>query len=335
MLVLIEDLSELAVRYVPVAEEPSPTGFSLKVASELFRGRYDLVHSHGFTSGVCAVLSAVASRTPHLMTSHDVINENQFVGGTGKVKKQVIGQLFNLIDAIQSVSREAQLNLLEHFPALGRRDGKCIVIPNGIEIDRFVSAIPRDLRGEVGEGRDVFLIGFLGRFMAQKGFRYLVDAIELLRARDDLVKQPLVLTFGEGAFIREEKKAVKERDLADSFRFLPFTSNVAGTIKGLDVVVIPSLWEACPLLPMEALVAGVPVIGSDCIGLREVLRGTPAILVPQADATALAQALAQEMEKSSRESFLSFRATAAERFDVRKTTRSILNLYERMTASTS
>ncbi|NLC30785.1 MAG: glycosyltransferase family 4 protein, partial [Candidatus Moranbacteria bacterium] len=292
--ILLDELKELKIRYVSIPAEPTPALFFWKILREPFKGKYALVHSHGFTSGICTALPAVMCRTPHLMTSHDVINFNQFVGWKGHIKKWVMGILFNFINTIHSISHDAQENLLENFPFLSSRKNKLIVIPNGIEVERFSNAEPRDLKGELGVGEDVFLIGFLGRFMAQKGFCYLVDAIDLLQKKENLPKRPLVLTFGEGAFIREEKLAIKKRNLEEYFCFMPFAPDVSGTIKGLDVVAMPSLWEACPLQPMEALICGTPFIGTDCIGLREVLNGTPAFVVPKADPHSLANAIEDE-----------------------------------------
>lgn len=328
--ILLDELKELKIRYVSIPAEPTPALFFWKILRELFKGKYALVHSHGFTSGICTALPAVMCRTPHLMTSHDVINVNQFIGWKGHFKKRVMGILLNFINTIHSVSHDAQENLFENFPFLSRRKNKFIVIPNGIEVERFSNAEPRDLKGELGVGEDVFLIGFLGRFMAQKGFRYLVDAIDLLRMKESLSKPPLVLTFGEGAYIREEKETIKERNLQDYFIFMPFTPDTAGTIKGLDVVVMPSLWEACGLLAMEVLVCGTPLIGSDCIGLREVLNGTPAIVVPKADAHSLANAIEDEIRKSSKEKFLPFIEEACDRYDVRKNSELILNVYKKI-----
>jgi len=57
------------------------------------------------------------------------------------------------------------------------------------------------------------------------------------------------------------------------------------------LLVIPSLWEASPLQPMEAMAAGIPVLGTDCIGLREVLADTPSRMVRAADPAALADGL--------------------------------------------
>lgn len=330
MRVLIDDLSVIDVRYIPVEENPSPASFGLKVAKELMWGGYNLVHSHGFTSGMCTALPARLCRTTHLMTSHDVINENQFIGTKGMLKKQATGRLLDLIDTIHSVSNDAEDNLLLHFPALASRNGRCVVIPNGIEIERFHNSSPRDLRGELGLDEKAFLVGFFGRFMSQKGFRYLVDAIELLRHDPSLPKHPMVLTFGYGGFVREERQAIQERDLEKHFRYMPFEPNVAGAIKGLDVVVIPSLWEACPLLPMEVLSCGTPLIASDCIGLREVVRGTPAKVVPKADAVALAQALAKEIRMGSKVPFEAYRSDAISRYDVNRTYSEMENVYNRM-----
>jgi glycosyltransferase involved in cell wall biosynthesis len=322
MRVLVDDLAGLEVDFVPVEGMPNDgsSGFWKMLhcaAGELIRGGYDLVHSHGFTSGMCMAIPAFVWRTPHLMTSHDVINPSQFEGRKGKLKKMMMGRILSIVDTIQSVSYDAQENLICNLPTLGRRKGKLIVIPNGIEVERFESASPRDLRAELGLGEEVFLIGFLGRFMSQKGFRYLVDAIDLLRQDTNLPKEPLVVSFGDGGFIREEKAAIKERGLERYFRFMPFAPNVAGTMKGLDVVAMPSLWEACGLLAMEAMVAGVPFIGTDCLGLREVLRNTPSKVVPVRDSRALSEALLEEMRSPSDQRARDFVREAVIRFDVK------------------
>jgi glycosyltransferase involved in cell wall biosynthesis len=335
MRVLVDDLAGLGVRFVPVEGMPNDgsSGFwkmFYRAAVELLKGNYDLVHSHGFTSGMCVAIPAFVWRTPHLMTSHDVINASQFAGPKGKLKKRVMGYLLSMIDTIQSVSYDAQENLLSNFPTLGRRKGKLIVIPNGIEVERFEKASPRDLRGELGLGEEVFLIGFLGRFMSQKGFRYLVDAIDILRQDVSLPKQPLVLTFGDGGFIREEKAAIKERGLERYFRFMPFAPNAAGTIKGLDVVAMPSLWEACGLLAMEAMAAGVPLIGTNCVGLREVLRNTPGKPIQPADSKALSEAILEEMKGPSKEIAKRFAGEAALRFDVKRRAEELETILRRL-----
>jgi glycosyltransferase involved in cell wall biosynthesis len=323
----MEELSGQEVHFIPIGNNSTPIRFFFEAVSTILRNRYDLVHSHGFTAAMCAAFPAFLKGTPHIMTAHETLNEKQFRGLKGWLKRFSMSYLFSLINQIHSVSHDAQDNLLEYFPSLPRYSGKLIVIQNGIEVKRFADAVPRNIRGELGLADDVFLIGFLGRFMSPKGFRYLVDAVEKLQAAKNLPKKPLVLTFCEGGFIREEKQAIRVRGLERYFRFMPFTSNVASTIKGLDVVVMPSIREACPLLPMEVLVSGVPFIGSNCIGLREVLKDTPAIVVEKADASDLAEALIREMKSSSKETFANFSEEAAMMFDVTKTSKSLEESY--------
>jgi glycosyltransferase involved in cell wall biosynthesis len=323
-----EDLNEQDIRYVPVKKEQTFLSFSRHVFIEFMHNRYDIVHSHGFTAGMSAAIPARLFATRHIMTSHDVINANQFEGFKGRIDKIILKYLFGLVDKIQSVSHDAQANLLAYFPSLSRKPDKCIVITNGIEVERFIRAKSRDLRGELGLAEDVFLIGFFGRFMSQKGFSFLIDAIELLSNEQNLPKKPLVLTFGDGGFADREKRSIKSRGLDKYFCYLPFTPDVSSTINGLDVVAMPSLWEACGLLAMETLVCGMPLIASDCIGLREVVNGTPAIIAPKADADRLAKAIKREMSLSSKASFKRFQATAVKIFDTRKTSASVKQLYE-------
>jgi glycosyltransferase involved in cell wall biosynthesis len=99
---------------------------------------------------------------------------------------------------------------------------------------------------------------------------------------------------------------------------LDFTPNIAPSLKGLDVVIMPSLWEACGLLAMEAMVAGVPVIGTDCIGLREVLKNTPNNVVPAGNSFALAKAIKHEIRNPSISKAEKFKEVAAKHFDIKK-----------------
>jgi len=80
---------------------------------------------------------------------------------------------------------------------------------------------------------------------------------------------------------------------------------------------MPSLWEACGLLAMEAMVSGVPLVGTNCIGLREVLKETPCRMVPLGDSSALAEAIAIEMENPSKLIAQEFSRVASERFDAK------------------
>lgn len=317
--VLLDDLKSLEVSYIPIKRSCSTSEFAKVVFRTVINGKYDLVHSHGLTAGICSILPSLISRSPHILTVHEALTGKDFEVFKGQLKKCALSLLLPFIEIIHSVSQDAQENLLDYVFSLKMFKRKLVVIPNGVEVERFLHTDRRDLRKELNLPNNTFLIGFLGRFMPEKGFVYLIDALDLLYRKYDLPKQPFVLTFGEeDGFIREGKKYVREKGIEKSVYFMPFAPNIAPTLKGLDIVVMPSLWEACGLLAMEAMVAGVPVIGTDCIGLRETLRDTPSVMVPAKNSAALADALLREMNCPSKRKAETFRKEAARRFDVTK-----------------
>ena len=324
--ILLTDLDGLDLSYIPLDKNPSNISFFRAVSKTIVNCKFDLIHSHGFTAGICSILGSILTRTPHMLTSHDVFRADQFKGLKGYIKKKALLLTLPTIDIIHSVSHDAQQNLIEYFPSLSIFKKKLIVIPNGIEIERFLNNNKEDLRKKLGLPSDTFLIGFFGRFMPQKGFVYLVDALDLLYKNYDLQKKPLILAFGEGAFIREEKKYVREKGLEKCICFLPFTHDISATLKGLDVVAMPSLWEACGLLAMEVMVSGIPLIATNCVGLREVINNTPARIIPPRDSQALAEAIIKEMEAPSKEKMISYSTEASQLFDVKKRAQEIETL---------
>lgn len=325
----VTDLEPLGASFLKLAPNPGFKNFVKAICKIHKMEHVDVIHSHGFTAGVYSILPSKLLRIPHLITSHDVFTDKQFDGTKGRIRKHFLMVFLKLIDCIHCVSRDAKDNMLDYLPGLSKRNNRIIVVENGIDVETFLTDERENLRESLRLDDHSFLIGFFGRFMAQKGFKYLVGAMELLKEKK-LPKTPVVICFGWGGFIREEQEELRHRGLIDQFRFQPFRENIATAMRGVDVVAMPSLWEAYGLLAAEALVAGVPLIASNCVGLRVVLHGTPAKVVEKANASELAKELEEEMMKSSKELFLNYRETAAKRFDVNKTSQSISRLYEEM-----
>lgn len=286
---------------------------------------FDAIHAHGFTSVIACIPSSVLSHSVLICTAHDILSDVQFLGLRGTIRKVVLGAALSRCKVIHSVSKDAEENLLSYFPSLRK---KSVAIMNGINVELFSNSERADLHQKLGIDRSVKLIGFFGRFMGQKGFKYLVSAVEHIR-EDRYLPDVHIVCFGSGDFIREEQDEIRRRGLETSFTFIPFVPEVSSVMKGCDLIAMPSLWEACPLQPMEALCAGVPFVGSNCIGLREVLERTPAIQVETGDAVNLAAGILQSLERG-RGPFEKFAPVAADRFDVRRTAMDIYELYEKV-----
>lgn len=299
------------------------------VISTILKGKYDLVHSHGLSVAIVSVLPARLSSIKHIVTLHDVFTKNQFSGTKGRIKLKLIGYLLSLPNLIQPVSEGAKENLIDFIPRLKKNsDKKIIALLNGIVSNQFLNAVPRDLRKELGFSSDTVIIGFMGRLMSQKGFKYLVLACKAILARPEIKINFKILVFAAGDFIREDSQWVKEIGLEEYFIFLPRTNNVAETLKGLDLLVMPSLWEACGLLAMESLVAGTPLIGSNCDGLGEILDGTPAGIIDPLNINDFADQLLTHIYNNRKYEFENYAPHAAKRFDVTVLINSILKMYK-------
>jgi glycosyltransferase involved in cell wall biosynthesis len=275
---------------------------------------------------------------PHVATSHDMVRPECFPGISGRMKLAVLNGIVSQLDTLITVSHAARINHIESLPWLRRLNRPVVPIVNGIDARRFDPAeIAVDLpfRSRLGIPDDVFLAGFLGRFMELKGFMVLVDAMEIL-AREDRIPPIHVVAVGSGDYVREYRRDVERRpNVRDRITFLPHVADVAPTLQQLDLLVMPSLREACGILAMEAMAVGTPVLGTSCAGLAEVLRDTPSRVVPPSDANALARAIRDEMASPSKQQAREYAVLARQRFDVRHVAAALRHIFDQFSGQSS
>jgi glycosyltransferase involved in cell wall biosynthesis len=304
------------------SKDPGFMEFFTATQKVISGNNFHLIHAHGFTSAFSVALRLPFLSEKAIFTSHDVLSASQFSGVTGQLKKAIFAFLLNRFNVIHSVSYAAQQNLLEMLPLASKK--KARVILNGVDTERFFSAESFALKAALNIAPAVKLIGFFGRFMSQKGFKYLVDAMEKLESEHP--GQYRVVCFGGGGFIREEKIALEQRGLLHLFHFHDFVADTAPYVKGCDMVAMPSLWEACPLVPMEVLAAGVPLVASSCIGLNEVCENTPTIMVSPANSDQLYHSLLG-VDEVLKQAFIDFAPDAKDRFNIKGTRAAFRVLY--------
>jgi glycosyltransferase involved in cell wall biosynthesis len=290
--------------------------------------RFSFLHSHGLTAACHGALAALGTGVPHLATVHDVLRPDQFPGLRGRLKRWLMGRMLRRVDEFILPGHDVHANLLDYLPVLRRGPCRLNIIPNGIDTAHYAGPCwpASDLRKQLGLADGVVLLGFLGRFMEQKGFLPLLSAIELVLARG--TPSPFhVVAFGSGDYCRGYMADAERRGLARFITQLDAVADVKPILGQLDLLVMPSLWEALPLLPMEAMAAGLPVLGSDCPGLREVLRDTPSRMVSAGDAHDLARGLREAIAAPWAGAARAFAPTACDRFDNDSSARRLVELF--------
>ena len=310
--------------------EPTTQHLLQAVGKLLIREKFDFIHAHGLTAGLVGLIPAQLMRVQVLLTLHDVFVDNQFSGFRGRLKLGTLALAMRCMSLIQPVSNSARDNLFEYLPSLKKRSGDSVIpILNGVDINRFTNSAPRDLRSQLDLPVDAVIVGFMGRFMSQKGFIHIINAVKSI-VDNNMVDRPIVvLSVGSGGYIRETKADISSKQLDQNFEFLPFVENVGDFLKSIDFLVMPSLWEACGLLAMEALIVGCPLIASSC--MQEVLDGSPASSVKPGSSAELAEAIVEFAKDNRREEFEKYASIAAGRFDVAGTAEELEKLYLQLT----
>jgi glycosyltransferase involved in cell wall biosynthesis len=304
----------------------------LRTAGLLLRGKYDLIHSQGFISGFHVSLVNRFFRKPHILTIHGVLEEKRFRGVLGRLKRFVFERVIRHVSVIHGVGEDILNHIRQSFPRLEGKKTKWVVIKNGIDPAPFVKDYPEvraGIREKLQLDAQAFIFGYFGRFMPEKGFNFIIDAVRLLRANGGPSRRFAVMAVGSGDFELRYKGQVARGGLAEYFRFLPFHPEVAALMQACNAVLMPSIWEAYPLLTSEVLCCGVPIIATDCVGLREAVAQTPAITVRAGDAAALAGAMTSAVNNPALAGpFAAFRAEAAVRFDVKNAAEKLIALIE-------
>lgn len=330
-----DDFKGYRVHAICAKQENSSLSMLLTMFLLLVRNKYHVIHSQGLTAGMMSVAANMIFRRPHVITLHQVFGKgysiDKFFDRNPRLKKYIIQIFLRNADVIHCVSDDARENLLEFFPGLQKNQDKIIAILNGISVEEFhiankMGAPP--FKKSAGE----FYIGFIGRYMPQKGFQHLIAAVDTMVNELKVDDIRVICVGGFSGYIREYRREIDKRDLSEYFEFLDFFENISPVLKQINLLLMPSLAEACGLLAMEALVCGTPIVASSCIGLREVLQDTPARMVPVGDIKGLVKEVI-DVKKSypeSKKEFENFIPQARERYDVKTAAAKLDELFKKL-----
>jgi glycosyltransferase involved in cell wall biosynthesis len=255
--------------------------------------RIQVVQSHLPGANFWGLLLALGGGVRVLPTVH---NNQEFNYGDAdnrlraRARRLAYKAMTRACPAVIAVSDEVKQSLVADCALNEAAAGRIAVVRNGVEIPAVLSVDEREvIRRAFGlpPGHFVFLAA--GRHCEQKNLGDLIQAADLLTGED---RPWLLVIAGDGPMRAELEVAAASGPGSGRIRFTGNVMNLSELMACADAFVLPSLWEGLPLVLLEAMAQGLPVIGNRIPGVVDVVSdGRDGLLATPRDAADLARAM--------------------------------------------
>lgn len=257
-----------------------------KLRDIIRRDKYDILHSHTPRTVMIGGLLSRMTGLPLVYHVHSPVGRDS----TRKIQNWLNEKIEGI--ALSGVSRMIPVSssLGEYMAEIGHNKDLLTVVPNG------VPATEQQRSDEVPTGN--WTLGTVALFRQRKGTEVLLEAIAILRDQGKDVRLRAVGPFETDEYERLLKNQVERLNLTDAVEWTGFTKDVNAEMVKMDLFVLPSLFgEGLPMVVLESMAAGVPVVGTLVEGVPEAIRdGIDGVLAKPNDAKDLARAIARVMD---------------------------------------
>ncbi len=276
-----------SAKRAPIHELPMRSMFDMRVvwrlAKIIRREGIQIIHAHTPRTALVGRLAAVLTRRPfvyhvHSPTSRDSTRRIQNWLNT-RVERWSLKGASRLITVSASLAR--------HMVEQGFRDDQIAEVPNGVP--------QADVSRDDMRPHGTWTLGTVALFRPRKGTEVLLEALAFLRKAGRDVRVSAIGTFETPEYEAELKQRAVDLGVEDFVEWKGFTRDVNSELAKLDLFVLPSLFgEGLPMVVLEAMAVGVPVVGTKVEGVPEAIRhGKDGVIAKPRDASDLARVIDQ------------------------------------------
>ena len=237
----------------------------------LKNNKFDIVHLNSSNALIGAMIVKIASpKTKIIFTVHglSVLDPNYEASYLKKMLYRLFFKWnFLFLDKIIFVSQKNLDFLTKNSKLIAK---KSYLIYNGIQVDFLEREKARNiLLDKIGKKDDnVFLMGSIGRLVYPKNYDFLLNNFDRIK---DLKPSSILILIGEGPKRQEYERIIREKSLEGSVFLLGEIEGANRYLKGLDLFVLPSIYEGLSISLIEAYLAEVKSIASLVGGNEEII----------------------------------------------------------------
>lgn len=231
------------------------------VAEEIaLEKEFDVIHAHDWMTFPAGIAAKEVSGKPLVVHIH-ATDFDRNGGDAGTLVYSIERQGMELADKVITVSNLTRKTVIEKY---GIPPEKVVTVYNAVE------PLPERTKSMIKRVPWLKTVAFLGRITVQKGPEYFVEAANMVLKR---LPDTRFVMAGSGDMMNEIIEHAARLGITDRFHFAGFLKNeeVHQLLDVSDVFVMPSVSEPFGIVPLEAMLAGVPVIISKQSGVAEIV----------------------------------------------------------------
>lgn len=258
-----------------------------KISHEARQGRFEILHAHTPRTLMAGSLIKRKLGLPLIYHVHSPVGHDSTRSFANRINRFVESWSARQVDHFICVSD----SIRDYMLSIGHPAEKLTTVPNGVSV---VNGTPERVTPS-----QVWTLGTTALFRPRKGTEVLLQALAILRERQYDVRLLAVGPFETPDYESKIQKLVSELGLADAIEWTGFVSDVAQQFQRMDAFVLPSLFgEGLPMVILEAMALGTPVISAEVEGVNQAIRGgTDGLIFRPGDANALADCVVDLIEK--------------------------------------
>lgn len=283
------------------------------------RIKFDIIHAHFvYRPGYVAAILGKVFGKPVIITAHGSDIHQNLYEDNGLCRKRTYDAI-KWSKKIITVSEYLQKMIIR----IGF-GGKTCVIPNGFSEGIFYPMNKEKCRSKLSLGRNKKIILFIGNLVKIKGVDVLIEAFRMVREKDDNVEL-IIIGNGPEKLILEQQ--ARNCGIYKKVHFLGVKDHnkIPLYINSANIIVLPSRYEGRPVLILEALACGRPVVASRIGGIPEtIVNDKLGILFEKENPIALADAIIEALEYSWDSSYQS---NYVSKYNNTRLAHEILNVY--------
>jgi glycosyltransferase involved in cell wall biosynthesis len=250
-----------------------------------------IIHAHGhpYLSSLMAARLAEKYSKPFILTQHNTFIEYNGIWDHVEILNDLfIGKrTIRKAKKIITVSNATKNYVL----SLGADPEKVETIYNGVDLDRF-KIIPKsrtEIRKKLGIPQEAIVATTVRRLVYKNGIDTLLESAKITAQKNP---QIIYLVVGEGPDFEEIKTRVHKLGIGKKFLLTGFISDeeLPSYYNAADFSILPSKsGEGLPLVGLEAMACGLPLISTDVGGIREVMINNLGKIIPPNNPEVMAQ----------------------------------------------